>query len=57
MFYYLGNERLQLFFTSPNICATFLTMSVLLCIGIFLFLLDRKKKIWNFAVLPKNWTT
>lgn len=56
MFYYLGNERLQLFFTSPNICATFLTMSVLLCIGIFLFLLDRKKKIWNFvgwgAVFP-----
>lgn len=42
MFYYLGNERLQLWFTSPNICASFLSMTVLLSVGIFLCCINRK---------------
>lgn len=49
MFHYLGNERLQLGFFSPNVCATFLAMSVLLCIGFFWFLIAQKKIGWKIA--------
>lgn len=49
MFHYLGNERLQLCFFSPNVCATFLAMSVLLCIGFFWFLFDQKKIGWKIV--------
>lgn len=49
MFHYLGNERLQLWFFSPNVCAAFLTMSALLCIGVFWFLAGRRRSGWKIA--------
>ena len=53
MFHYLGNDRLQLWFITPNVCASFLSMTILLSIGIFLCCVDRKKlyfKIIAFAL-------
>ena len=38
MYHFLGNERLQLWFYSPNVCAAFLAMTILLAVGIFLWL-------------------
>ena len=49
MFHYLGNERLQLYFFSPNVCAAFLVMSVLLSIGFLGVLVNQKKLGWKFA--------
>lgn len=43
MFQYLGNERLQLWFFSPNVCATFLVLSVMLTFGLFFLAISRKK--------------
>ncbi len=44
MYQYLGNERLQLWFYSPNVCVAFLIMSVMLTIGIFFLIVQRKNK-------------
>lgn len=42
MFQYLGNERLQLWFFSPNVCASFLILSVMLTIGLFFITFEQK---------------
>jgi len=39
VFYFKGNIREQLFFTSPNICAAFLGMLSILSIAAFIFIL------------------
>ncbi len=55
MFHYLGNERLQLYFFSPNVCGAFLTMTILLSIGFFWLLRERKESVWKVAaycILP-----
>lgn len=54
MYRYLDNFRLQLWFDSPNICAAFLDISVLLTIGFFVFLFcysSRKGKIVAIIVM------
>ena len=43
MFHYLGNVRLQLWFFSPNICATFLMLSIMLTIGLFFYTTNKIK--------------
>ncbi len=47
MYHYLGNERLQFAFFSPNVCAAFLVVTALLTAGVFLLLVSRR------GVLPK----
>jgi len=42
MYHYLGNERLQFAFFSPNVCAAFLVVTALLTAGMFLLLVDRR---------------
>ena len=49
MFQYLGNARLQLWFTSPNICASFLSMTILLSAGFFLCCIDRKTSLFRIT--------
>lgn len=51
MYHYLENERLQLWFTSPNICATFLCMTVLFTIGIFLYCINKRNITSRIAAL------
>ena len=49
MYHYLGNERLQFFFFSPNVCAAFLVITALLTAGAFLFAVKNKwtwQRIW-----------
>ncbi len=41
-FYYIGNTRLQLYFDTPNICASFLVMSIFLVLGAYLYLIEFK---------------
>ncbi len=47
MYLYSGNERLQLWFFSPNICAAFLVMAVLLSIGLFLLAVYQKGRFYK----------
>lgn len=42
MYHYLGMERLQWSFYSPNVCAAFLVVTLLVTVGAFLFLVYRK---------------
>lgn len=43
-YHYLDNLRLQLWFDSPNHCAAFLVMSIMVSIGILLFFVSRDEK-------------
>ena len=55
MFHYLGHERLQMAFFSPNICGAFLTILVLIICGIFLYFSKSEKhslKIFSYCLLP-----
>ena len=43
-YHYLGNLRLQLWFDSPNHCAAFLVMTIMLSVGILLFFVSKDNK-------------
>ncbi len=50
MYQYLGNERLQFDFFSPNVLAAFLIMSIMLAIGGFGWALQCKSRRTGYAV-------
>lgn len=54
MYRYLDQIRLQLWFTSPNVCATFLVMLLLLALGLLLWLPRRR---WAYPVKAALWLT
>ena len=43
-YHYLDSSRLQLWFDSPNHCAAFLVMTIMLSIGLLLFFVSRDEK-------------
>ncbi|MFZ2657937.1 MAG: alpha/beta family hydrolase [Victivallales bacterium] len=53
MFYYIGNTRLQLCFDTPNVCASFLVMSVFLLLGAYLYLVEGKYDVAGRVLLER----
>ena len=50
MFFYQDNPRLQLFFSSPNLCGCFCAMLLALCVGAWLMALKRNRP-WLAGVI------
>lgn len=47
LYQYAENPRLQLWFSSPNVCAVFLSVTAVLLTGLFLQLHENKKYFWR----------
>ena len=54
LYHYLGNSRLQLWFDTPNICASFLSMTTILTIGLFLCCTGRKTVTGRILLLAST---
>ena len=49
IYWYMDNLRMQMWFDSPNHCASFWVMTIMICIGGFLLFVDKKKFLaWGF---------